>query len=123
MSAERNFRPPRTKRIVFGGVRNMWVLAIFDLPTETRAHRKAYRQFREFLLRDGFSMLQFSVYARSCPSPSNAELHERRVEEKMPEEGCVRTLTLTSLQYSKMKSFYGKKQIDPEKEPDQLSFF
>jgi CRISPR-associated protein Cas2 len=101
----------------------MWVLAVFDLPTETKAHKRAYRHFREYLIRDGFSMLQYSVYARSCPSPSNAELHQQRIADRVPDEGAVRTLILTSLQYARMKSFYGKASVPLEKEPEQLTFF
>jgi CRISPR-associated protein Cas2 len=42
----------------------MWIIVMFDLPTDTKEARKAYHEFREELLNDGFTMLQFSVYAR-----------------------------------------------------------
>ncbi len=44
----------------------MWLLAMFDLPVTTRKARKRYAEFRKLLLQEGFSMLQFSVYARYC---------------------------------------------------------
>src|SRR5690606_10848323 len=48
--------------------RSMWVLVLFDLPTETRKERKAAGMFRKKLLDDGFQMFQFSIYLRFCAS-------------------------------------------------------
>lgn len=101
----------------------MWVLTLFDLPTETREQRKEYRRFRDRLLQDGFVMLQYSVYARPCPTHEDAEKHALRVENWLPPEGQVRVVSLTSQQYARMKCFFGKRTIHPEKEPDQLRFF
>ncbi len=53
----------------------MWVLAMFDLPTDTKKARKDYTHFRKFLLEDGFTQMQYSVYARHCASKENAEVH------------------------------------------------
>ena len=44
--------------------RIMWVLVLFDLPTETKKERKAYADFRKKMLKDGFTMFQFSIYLR-----------------------------------------------------------
>ena len=52
--------------------RIMWVLAHFDLPTETKKHRKAYAEFRKQIMKDGFQMFQFSMYIRHCSSRENA---------------------------------------------------
>lgn len=101
----------------------MWVIALFDLPVVTKVQRTRYRRFREKLMQDGFVMLQYSVYARPCATFEDAEKHASRVEEKMPPEGHVRVMTLTSQQYARMKCFFGEMQVDPEKEPQQLSFF
>ena len=51
----------------------MWVIAMFDLPTDTPAARKSYTRFRKDLLDDGFTMMQFSVYSRHCASIENAD--------------------------------------------------
>lgn len=50
------------------GYRCMWVLTMFDLPTDTKAARRQYTQFRKILLKDGFTMMQYSVYIRHCAS-------------------------------------------------------
>lgn len=107
----------------FGGFRSMWVLTMFDLPTDTKSARKAYQDFREALLADGFTMMQFSVYARHCPSVENSEVHEERVNRCLPPDGEVRLLTITDKQFERMKVFNGRMRGPTEKAPDQIGFF
>ena len=107
----------------FGGWRSMWLMVMFDLPTDTKAARKAYQEFRGFLLEDGFTMLQYSVYARHCPSSENAEVHERRINAALPSDGEVRLLLFTDKQFSRMKIFYGKVRKATEKAPEQITLF
>ena len=107
----------------FGGYRSMWVVAMFDLPVVSEEARKAYQAFRKVLLKDGFLQMQFSVYARHCPSEENADVHENRVEINLPPDGEVRLVRLTDKQFGRMKVFYGKKRKPPEKSPEQLAFF
>lgn len=40
----------------------MRILIFFDLPTETAKDRKTYSKFRKFLIKEGFVMMQESVY-------------------------------------------------------------
>ena len=101
----------------------MWVVAMFDLPTDTKEARRDYRQFRDALLNDGFSMLQYSVYARHCPSEENADVHEERVKSFLRPDGEVRVITITDKQFERMRVFYGKTRVDTEKAPEQISFF
>lgn len=123
MSAHQHYQARNPYRLVLGGVRAMWVLALFDMPTETKTHRRAYRRFHDFLISDGYIMLQFSVYGRACANLEAAEKHMRRIEDNLPDEGEVRILSLTALQYARMKRFWGKSGEPPEKQPQQLSFF
>ena len=64
--------------------RSMWVLVLFDLPTETRKERQAATRFRKNLLDDGFTMFQFSIYLRFCASRENATVHIRRTKATFP---------------------------------------
>lgn len=64
----------------FSEYRVMWVLVLFDLPTETKKEKKAYVDFRKNLQRDGFTMFQFSIYVRHCASSENAAVHVKRVK-------------------------------------------
>jgi CRISPR-associated protein Cas2 len=96
---------------------------MFDLPTETKQERRRYAIFRKFLLKNGFSMLQFSIYGRHCASDENADVHEKRVVIGLPDKGNVRILRVTEKQFARMKTFYGKKPRPTEEPPLQLSFF
>src|SRR6476619_8417525 len=59
-----NYLPMRFERL--NAYRIMWVLVMFDLPTETKAERKQYALFRKCILKDGSQMFQFSMYIRHC---------------------------------------------------------
>lgn len=101
----------------------MWVMTMFDLPVDTKKARKAYAQFRKFLIADGFNMLQFSVYGRHCPSEENANVHIQRVSSQVPPDGEVRILTLTDKQFERMRIFWGKMRKSPELPGKQLELF
>jgi len=101
----------------------MWVLTMFDLPVDTKKARRAYSDFRKSLLDDGFAMIQFSVYARHCPSEENAHVHIVRVERNLPDDGEVRVLLFTDKQFERMRIFLGKMRQHPEKAPSQLELF
>lgn len=101
----------------------MWMFAMFDLPVETKAHRKAYAQFRKNLLKLGFTMLQFSVYAKHLPSEDAAKHLNNIVALAVPDEGQVRILTVTDRQFGKMDVFFGKKRRNVERAPEQIELF
>jgi CRISPR-associated protein Cas2 len=103
--------------------RFMWIIAMFDLPTETAEARRRYTRFRNILLKDGFVMMQYSVYVRHCASRENAEVHIERVEKALPSAGEVRVLTVTDKQYERMLVFYGKRHKPAQEPPAQLEFF
>lgn len=89
--------------------RVMWVLVLFDLPTETKKDRKVAAEFRKQLQRDGFTMFQFSIYIRHCASSENAEVHIKRVKSFLPEFGHVGIICITDKQFGAIELFYGKK--------------
>ena len=101
----------------------MWVLVLFDLPTESKKQRKAYTSFRKRLLQDGFAMFQFSIYLRHCPSRENAEVHIKRVKKWMPPEGNIGVLTITDKQFGRMEIFEGKRPVAAKAPPQQLQMF
>src|SRR5699024_2560252 len=50
--------------------RFMRVLVFFDLPVQTSEDMRNYRLFRKTLLKNGFFMMQESVYCRMVLNPS-----------------------------------------------------
>lgn len=101
----------------------MWVLVFFDLPTETKKERRIASQFRKNMIKDGFVMFQFSIYMRHCPSRANAEVHIKRVKNRLPEKGHVGILSITDKQFGDMEIFYGKKHKEQQLEGQQLELF
>lgn len=101
----------------------MWIIVMFDLPTETDSAKKDYRAFREGLLADGYFMLQFSVYARHCASFENGEVHMKRVSFSIPPDGQVRVMSFTDKQFQKHLVFYGKIRKSSPPPAEQLTFF
>jgi CRISPR-associated protein Cas2 len=101
----------------------MWVVAMFDLPVDTKKARRAYAQFRKALLKDGFTQMQYSVYIRHCASEENADVHIGRVQSALPDDGEVRVLTITDKQFERMRVFWGKMRKPPESAPTQLELF
>lgn len=85
----------------------MRMLVFFDLPVGTRAERRAYTQFRRFLLNDGFDMIQFSVYGRILNGRDAEEKHLQRLVNNLPPDGSVRVLTVTEKQYASTKLLVG----------------
>ncbi len=109
--------------ITFGGLNTMWVIVLFDLPTDTKSARKQYTIFRKYLLTDGFTMMQYSVYMRHCASEENAQVHVKRIKACLPPDGEVRIIKITDKQFGKIQVFYGKKQKPTEQAPVQLELF
>jgi CRISPR-associated protein Cas2 len=107
----------------FNAYRTMWVLVLFDLPTETKKERRDAAQFRKKLIENGFQMFQFSIYLRFCQSVENAEMHTKRVKTLLPEKGKVGVISITDKQFGKMELFYGAKPKTATPPPQQLTLF
>jgi CRISPR-associated protein Cas2 len=103
--------------------RIMWVLVLFDLPTETKKEKKVYSDFRKKLVKDGFTMFQFSIYLRHCPSVENANVHIKRVKNFLPEKGHIGILCITDKQFGMMELFYGKSPKVKQTGWQQLELF
>ena len=101
----------------------MWLVAMFDLPVDDTSARRRYMRFRKLLLREGFVMVQLSVYARFCRSEECSAAARRRIEDAVPERGEVRVVSVTDHQYSKMTVLRGKKRRRPDEAPHQLLLF
>ena len=86
----------------------MRVLVFFDLPVTTSENRRAYSKFRKFLLKNGFMMLQESVYCKLALNGTAVNAIVDNVHKNKPEEGLVQLLTVTEKQYSKMDLIIGE---------------
>ena len=105
------------------GYRIMWLFVFFDLPTETKKDRRNASGFRINLLKDGFSMMQYSVYTRHCASSESADAHEKRINRLLPPFGKVSILRITDKQFGNISNFWGKLEAPKEPPPAQLELF
>ena len=105
------------------GYRAVWLMAMFDLPTDTKKARRDYMVFRKSLLKDGFTMLQYSVYIRHCASEENADVHYRRIKDFLPPDGEVCIITITDKQFERMETYWGKMRKPTPPAPKQLELF
>jgi CRISPR-associated protein Cas2 len=103
--------------------RILWVLVLFDLPVVSKKERKIATRFRKEVVGDGFSMFQFSIYIRHCPSHENADVHIKRIKRILPEKGHVGIITITDKQFGDMEIFYGRKVAEHPQTPQQLELF
>lgn len=105
-----------------------WMLVMFDLPVLTKEQRRAATDFRKGLLEDGFFMVQFSIYTRSCPDLDRMEKHAARIKQIIPPAGNVRALFLTDAQWARGLCISGgdyRRNHPPDRitMPEQVEFW
>lgn len=102
-----------------------WLVVAFDLPVLSKSQRKAATGFRDFLLDDGFQMIQFSIYARPCVSFARQETHLERIKKNIPSEGKVRVFFVTRAQWERAFIIYGSPAeiVDAESLPEQIQLW
>lgn len=105
------------------GYRLMWILVMFDLPTDTKPQRKAAVEFRNFLLDEGFERSQFSIYARFINGKEAFETRVRRIERALPDHGDVQILGMTDRQYRDIVHFSDQGRRSARHNPSQLVLF
>ncbi len=73
----------------------MRVLLLFDLPTETAAERREYTRFRKYLIKNGFFMMQESVYCKLALNQTVVNGLLESVRKNKPQAGLVQVLVIT----------------------------
>ena len=102
----------------------MRMIVFFDLPVTTPAKKRAYVVFRRFLLKDGYDMLQWSVYSRIVNGRDDAEKHLLRLERNLPKEGSIRCLEISEKQFVSMKLLLGQLSFQEKQvTADQMLLF
>ena len=101
----------------------MRIIVMFDLPVVKEKDRKIANKFRNFLLDDGYIMMQFSVYSRICKNNDDLQKHVNRLRINTPKNGNVRLIQVTEKQYDNMIIFAGSKEIEEDISVDNLLIF
>lgn len=79
-------------------------------PTETAEERRDYRRFRAALLKNGFFMMQESVYSKIILNNTAANVIKETVRKLKTGKGLIQMLTVTERQFENMEFVLGKKQ-------------
>ena len=88
--------------------RFMRLIVFFDLPTFTKRDLQNYNQFRRFLIKEGFAMLQESVYTKILLNGTMATLLKERIKKNAPEKGLVQMLLVTEKQFASIEYVSGE---------------
>lgn len=85
---------------------------MFDLPSTEDFQKKEYHIFHNSLIKNGYSMLQFSVYIKVINSHTKIEREIDKIKKTLPTGGNIRILVITENQYQNMKIILGHKNIN-----------
>ena len=86
----------------------MRIMVLFDLPVLTEKQRRDYREFRKYLLKAGFFMMQESVYCKLVQNAGVADVVQESIRKNKPGEGLVQILRVTEKQFAKMEYVVGE---------------
>lgn len=90
----------------------MRVLIFFDLPVVSEKDRREYRKFRKYLIKNGFLMLQESVYCKLAQNSTVGDAICENIRKNKPPSGLVQLLKVTEKQYAKMDFIVGDFQSE-----------
>lgn len=88
----------------------MRVVVFFDLPQNTANDMREYRSFRKFLLRNGFIMMQESVYSKIVLNSTAAVAVQEKVRKHKTSSGLIQMLVITERQFERMEIVVGEAQ-------------
>lgn len=92
----------------------MRLILFFDLPVITKSDRHAYSVFRKYLLKQGYLMMQYSVYSKIFNNQEAVENHIKILKKNVPKDGSIRAMMVTEKQYSKIIILLGVKSVNEE---------
>jgi CRISPR-associated protein Cas2 len=101
----------------------VWLMVMFDLPVRTKEQRRGANRYRNMLYDQGFSQIQFSVYAKYLINASGVRGLLPHLRQAIPVDGEVRVLRLTDEQWSSTYRYFGDREVSPEERPSQLELF
>lgn len=85
---------------------------MFDLPSSESQERKEYQKFHKEIIRNGYIMVQYSVYSKAINFKSKIEAEIKNIKKFIPSDGNIRIIVLTEKQYSEMYVILGNKKIN-----------
>lgn len=90
----------------------MRILLLFDLPSVESYEKKEYRVFKQALAKNGYTMIQFSVYMKPMNGQIKIDNEIKKLSKYIPDSGNIRLLQMTEKQYQEMHIILGCKKIN-----------
>lgn len=87
---------------------------------ETSKNRRDYSVFHKFLIKNGFIMMQKSVYSKLVVNGVTSQAVKERVEKNLPPDGIVELLEVTENQFLRIDYLVGEKQGRVEESMDRI---
>ncbi len=94
----------------------MRLILFFDLPVATKKDRHNYAVFRKYLIKQGYKMIQFSIYSKIFSNLDAVNNHIKILKKNLPQDGSIRAMVVTEKQYSRMLILVGSKTFFEEQE-------
>lgn len=105
---------------VSGRPRFMWILAMYDLPTNTQETRRAYARFHKKVEALGYERLQFSVYRRFVGTADRVDREAGRLIKACPKKGRLSILSITEKQMGRIITVINGAEHNEKPRPTQF---
>ena len=92
----------------------MRLLVFFDLPMVSKKEVRIYNQFHKWLIKNGYIMMQYSIYIKSFNNRDSCVNHISQLKKSVPDRGQIRIMMITEKQYSNMEIIVGGKSINED---------
>lgn len=96
--------------MIMSDYRFMRIILFYDLPVLSDAEIRRYTRFRKYLLSQGYTMMQYSIYSKIFPNRDTVKWHVQDLERNLPPDGSVMAMLVTEKQYQSIKCLVGSKK-------------
>lgn len=93
-------------------IKYMRLILFFDLPSKEDYEKRNYCLFHNALIKNGYIMMQFSVYIKATNSNSKIKREIEKIRKHIPKAGNIRIISITEKQYMNMEIILGHKNIN-----------
>lgn len=85
----------------------MRLIVFFDLPMKSKSEVRIYNKFRKWLIKNGYLMMQFSIYSKIFSNRDSCVKHISILKRYVPTQGQIRILMVTEKQYASIEIIVG----------------
>lgn len=92
----------------------MRLILFFDLPMVSKQDVKIYTRFRKWMIKNGYLMMQFSIYTKVFANREAVQVHIEKLKLNVPQRGQIRIMMVTEKQYASIISLVGDISIQEQ---------